>query len=295
MELERHSQIWIKQQVSRTKTAAVAELDRLLSEAIGMQSIADVPVGAFCLGNDSSTVAAIMQAQSSKKIKTFAIGLRTEKFNEAEYAKSVAQALKTDHTEVYFSNTNVLDIIPNMSSMYDEPFGDSSALPTYLVSKVAREKVTVALSGDGGDELFGGYGRYFNPKADSVWFFISKLSPGQKIMLKKVLNFIQNYGLHKFLSVTFSNSRAKNFLQKVSNKLELTNNLLKCNTKNEYYRSMITHCHDTKNLAYISDNFDYSEIDSFFDSFSNPVEQKMAYDMLTYLVDDILCKVIEQQ
>ena len=139
---------------------AVLELESLLDKSISQQMLADVPLGAFLSGGvDSSTIAALMQFQSSQPIKTFSIGFDDPKFNEAEHAKAVAKHLKTDHTELYFTSQDVLDLIPNMSSYYSEPFADVSQLPTLAVSKMAKKHVTVALSGDGGDELFCGYSR----------------------------------------------------------------------------------------------------------------------------------------
>lgn len=151
-----------------SETEAAEELERLLKESIRGQMEADVPVGAFLsAGIDSSTIVSLMQDLSERKVRSFTIGMWDEKFNEADAAKEIAEHLGTEHTELYITEQDAKDVIPDLAKMFGEPYADSSQIPTYLVSRMTREHVTVSLSGDGGDELFCGYNTYGS--IDRIW------------------------------------------------------------------------------------------------------------------------------
>ena len=170
---------------------AADELERLLKESISGQMVADVPVGAFLsAGIDSSTIVALMQSLNKGKVKSFTIGMEEKDYNEAVYAKEIAQHLGTEHTELYITDKDAREVVPKLGEMFGEPFADSSQIPTYLVSKMTREHVTVSLSGDGGDELFCGYTSYFSVeriwnKMKGVPYFIRK--PASSLVLHSPL------------------------------------------------------------------------------------------------------------
>ncbi|MCO5397488.1 asparagine synthase (glutamine-hydrolyzing) [Ralstonia soli] len=168
------SQAELRTQLSHCDDAQLTErVDQALREAVRLQMVSDVPLGAFLSGGiDSSAVVSLMQAQSSQRVRTFTIGFAEDGFNEAPYAQAVAKHLGTDHTEMYVSADIAASVIPELPRVYDEPFADSSQIPTMLVSRLTRQHVTVSLSGDGGDELFAGYPRY--QMTESLWRRVSR-------------------------------------------------------------------------------------------------------------------------
>lgn len=248
---------------------AADELERLLKEAISEQMVADVPVGAFLsAGIDSSTIVALMQSLNKGKVKSFTIGMEEKGYNEAVYAKEIAQHLGTEHTELYITDKDAREVIPKLGHMFGEPFADSSQIPTYLVSKMTREHVTVSLSGDGGDELFCGYTSYFS--VERIW---NKMK-GVPYFIRKPCSGLV---LHSPL--------AKRPIYKVKGKL-----LEAKGPSDLYIFSMETEplarkiCLIHKDIPY-----KYSEYEEGFLEEAN--HNVMLMDMLMYHPDDILVKV----
>ncbi len=253
---------------------AVNELDRRLNQSIAGQSLADVPLGAFLSGGvDSSTVIALMQTQSSRPVKTFTIGFDETGYDEAVHAKAVAKYLGTDHTELYVTSAQAQQVIPKLSQIYDEPFGDSSGIPTHLVSQLARAHVTVSLSGDGGDELFGGYSRY------------SGFQRWQKRMasVPSPLRTILSDGLS--LISDLGNTRNQR-------RLALLSGISEAKHPAALYRSLTSHWLPRDGAAQNAEEALYWLTDRALRlNLNELIDHALLADMMTYLPDDILVKV----
>lgn len=282
-----HDHIQLDMPVSADQ--AINSLDALLKKTIRDQMLSDVPLGAFLSGGiDSSLVTALMQTQSSSRIKTFTIGFDQPGYNEAEFAKAVAQYLGTEHTELYVTDQDALNVIPRLSTLYDEPFSDSSQIPTFLVSQMTKQHVTVALSGDGADELFGGYNRYL--WAESLWNRFKNIplpirhgmhslitqTSAEKLntffeslaLLPKKLRY-NNIGdkLHKLASILPSTSREMLYLNLISNNNQPQQFIIGADEP----LCAFQHLQDVNQLDFIS--------------------QMMYADAMGYLPGDILTKV----
>jgi asparagine synthase (glutamine-hydrolysing) len=246
----------------------------VLSESVRITLDADVPVGCFLSGGiDSSLVTALMQSHVSKPVKTFAIGFEQQALNEAPYAKAVAQHLGTDHTELIVSESDMLNVVPMLADMYDEPFADSSQIPTYLVSKLAREKVTVSLSGDGGDELFIGYSRYHKALQASAL---------AGYMPRTARQLLRNH-MTSLRSVIGGPSRASSYMRLLASPDfgALYNNFLTYDTPLRQ--------DDEKHLLSLTAN-SYANL-PMAGSFEQKIKAMRRVDFHQYMVDDVLTKV----
>lgn len=269
----------------------VQSLETLLLDAVAQQMMADVPLGAFLSGGiDSSTIVALMQAQSSRPVKTFSIGFHNTDYDEAVHAKAVATHLGSDHTELYVTPEEALAVIPRLPSIYDEPFADSSQIPTFLVSQLARQQVTVSLSGDGGDELFGGYNRY--QIAKSVWNQIAKVPrPIRKAIAKGITRI--SPARWSALAAKLDPALPRPFRMRLAgDKMHKGAALLGSRSADELYRGLVSTWRDPHSV--VREGAEPPTLltgDSPHLRGLGDVERMMALDLLTYLPDDILTKV----
>src|SRR3569623_361697 len=269
---------------------AVDRLEALLKDAVRQQMMADVPLGAFLSGGiDSSTVVALMQAQSSRPVKTFSIGFHEDGYDEAQHAKAVAKHLGTEHTEMYVSANQAMAVIPRLPAIYDEPFSDSSQIPTFLVSQLARRHVTVSLSGDGNNKLFCGYNRY--RMTANLW---RKMAAGPlplRRLAAKGLTSVSPQAWNRLASL------AERFLPRslhfanIGDKLHKGADVLESQSVDALNWKLATHWHDSGALVIGAGDASYAPGMGRAAIGLDPVQRMMALDMLTYLPDDILVKV----
>ncbi|PCK33604.1 asparagine synthase (glutamine-hydrolyzing) [Pseudoalteromonas piscicida] len=262
----------------------LAELEELISQSIGGQMLADVSVGAFLSGGvDSSTVVALMQKQSKKPIKTYSIGFRDAAFNEAEFAAKIAQNLGTEHAELYVSQEDLLEAVSEIPNVFSEPFGDSSQLPMLLVAKMAKEHVTVCLSGDGGDELFSGYRRY--GLTLQAWHKLNKLPLSVRKAGKVFFRAIPTRLLNSFGSLMNQ--------PMLGDKLKKAAEIIDIADFSEFYRSyLMASYRGADDLVIGGDQGDHDVFSS--GALKTQIKHQdlmTTYDLLDYLPDDILCKV----
>lgn len=270
---------------------ALAELDAGLRRAIGGQMVADVPLGAFLSGGiDSSTVVALMQAQSSRPVKTFTIGFHEKSYNEAAHAHAVAKHLGCEHTELYVTPEQAMAVIPRLPELYDEPFADSSQIPTYLVSQLARHHVTVSLSGDGGDELFGGYNRYF--WAARIWRGLGSAPHALRAGVAGAMTGLSPAAWNRLFAVAGFVLPARLRYGNPGDKLHKLAEMLAARSPEEVYLFLVSqwkHPADlvrggAELLTVLTDRQCWAPLARF--------ESRMMYlDQMSYLPDDILVKV----
>ncbi|WP_127579930.1 asparagine synthase (glutamine-hydrolyzing) [Paenibacillus koleovorans] len=267
------SDLATKEAIEIGEEEAINHLEQLVDKSIGQQMLADVPLGAFLSGGiDSSTVVASMQKQSKRSIKTFSIGFDEEAYNEAHHAKNVAAYLNTVHTEFYVTAKDALNVIPELQTIYDEPFADVSQIPTILLSRLSKQHVTVTLSGDGGDELFGGYSRYTN--VIRIWGQMSKLP---NIIRTPLSSFLKS---------------SSPMIWGDKSKILLLAELLKSKSMEHMYLKYISH---TSSMGQLVLQPSQAGIESLLSS--SPLSylddlHKMIYmDTISYLPDDVLVKL----
>jgi asparagine synthase (glutamine-hydrolysing) len=257
-----------------TKDEAIKELENHLRKTINRQMVADVPLGAFLSGGiDSSCVVSIMQSISSNKINTFTLGFEDQKYDESGKAKKLANYLGTNHHELKVSEKHVQELIPKVSTMFDGPFGDSSQFPTYLISKFAKEHVTVALSGDGGDELFAGYSRY--SRVSNLYSYIKRI-PQNSIYLLDIIKLFKN---------RINNIESFSYLNKLR-RLIISDSPI--DFYDEYTKFF---CGNSIMNSELNKSLDNNRSKENFIKSKNIIDIAMYSDTINYLPDDILTKV----
>lgn len=275
----------------RPERETLRVLDELLRDAVKLRMEADVPLGAFLSGGiDSSTIVALMQAQSSRPVRTFSVGYEVDGYNEAIYAKQVARHLGSEHTELYVTPREAIEVIPDLPRIYDEPFSDSSQIPTFLISRVAKRHVTVCISGDGGDELFGGYNRYSWGR--NLWRGIHWIPLGIRWAMGRFVTGISPQSWDALLGPA-QRLLPKRYRQPcVGDRLHKLSEVFTVVTPQAMYHRLVSHWKapacvvlgGTEPLTLLTDRLAWTHFDDV-------TEQMMYLDTVTYLPDDILTKV----
>ena len=270
---------------------ATDELEALLKDAVDRQMMSDVPLGAFLSGGvDSSTVVALMQAQSTRPVKTFSIGFHEPGYNEAEYAGAVARHLGTDHTELYVTPADAMAVIPRLPDLYDEPFADSSQIPTFLVSQLARQDVTVSLSGDAGDELFCGYNRY--QWTASLWGTLSKVPALLREWVAAGVTSVSPQAWNRGAGAVGRLLPHSLRMMNVGDKLHKAAAVLASESADALHLGLVSHWLDPASVIVGG-----AEPSTLLTGHSpalrglDDVQRMMALDLITYLPDDLLVKL----
>ncbi|KVX98962.1 asparagine synthetase B [Burkholderia ubonensis] len=277
-----------------TAQEAVGLLDGILRKAVAQQMEADVPLGAFLSGGvDSSAIVALMQAQSAAPVDTFTIGFHEAGYDEAGYAKAVARHLGTRHTELYVTADHALAVVPKLPSIYDEPFSDASQIPTFLVAELTRRHVKVSLSGDGGDELFGGYTRYFlTPR---LWRKLHRVPSAVRARIAAALHALRPDHADQLAAVAqsaWSGAEARETPPRIGDRLHKLGHVMTADSRIGLYRLLMSAVHHPERIA-LAGQEPPTPLDtaSAWPADLTFAEQAMAIDTLTYLPTDILTKV----
>jgi asparagine synthase (glutamine-hydrolysing) len=273
-----------------TEPEAVDALEALMTDAIDIRTEADVPVGAFLSGGiDSSAVVALMQAQSDVPVRTFTIGFREADFDEAEHARAIAKHLGTSHTELYLEPREGLRLLPTLPRIWDEPFADPSQIPTLLIATLARQHVSVVLSGDGGDELFGGYARYL--RAEEIKRSMGRIPRPVRRVAAGAIRALPREAWNRFLNPLSVFLPDALRVQNPGDRLHKASLVLGTDEPSAIYRSLVSHWkrpHDvTVSGSEPATRFD----DEYKDGLGGDLHSMMYLDTVTYLPDDILVKV----
>jgi asparagine synthase (glutamine-hydrolysing) len=264
------AELGITQPFTGSDTEALTQLEVLLKDAVGMRMVSDVPLGAFLSGGiDSSTIVALMQVQSSLPVKTFSIGFHEKEYNEAQYARAVAHHLGTDHTELYVTPSEALAIIPKLPILFDEPFSDTSQIPTFLLSQLARQQVIVSLSGDAGDELFAGYNRYFFDRR--IWQKVAWMPLAVRQIMTRALTLNNLIG---------------------SDKLRKFRQILGSANQDEVYFNLVSHWKQPETIVIgCSEPVTTLSARQPYANLPDSTQKMMFLDLVRYLPDNILVKV----